>query len=103
MWRALHAISLEKARFRKQVPVGQYVADFACRRARVIVEVDGGQHNSEEGLLRDYVRDRWFESQGYQVLRFSNYEALKETDAVVSRIAEVVEKRLAHMERSPNK
>jgi very-short-patch-repair endonuclease len=98
LWRALHAIPLEKAHFRKQVPLGRYIADFACHRARLVVEVDGGQHNSTRGLMRDGQRDRWLESQGYLVLRFWNHEVLKETDVVMSRIADVLEKRLAHLD-----
>lgn len=78
MWRHLRGRRLEGFKFRRQEPIGNYVADFACYEKRIIVEVDGGQHCRE----KDGERDRWFEGQGFKVLRFWNNEVLKNTPGV---------------------
>ena len=75
-------------KFRRQVPIGPYIVDFASRSARVIVEADGGQHaDMEEEDLR---RTEFLEARGYTVLRFWNRYILKETDAVMEVIGEAV-------------
>jgi very-short-patch-repair endonuclease len=66
------------------VPLGPYVADFVCFDARLIVEVDGGQH--AEQVRTDAKRTAWLESQGYRVLRFWNNEVLGNTEGVISAI-----------------
>jgi len=72
-------------KFRRQTPVDRYIADFACIEARLVVEVDGGQHNID--IARDKARTAVLESAGYLVIRFWNHEVLKEIDSVVERIA----------------
>jgi very-short-patch-repair endonuclease len=66
------------------VPLGDYVVDFACLEARLVVEVDGGQHG-EQGK-RDAARTAWLEAQGFRVLRFWNNEVLGNTDGVIETI-----------------
>jgi len=78
MWRHLRGKRLEGFKFRRQEPIGNYVADFVCYEKRIIVEVDGGQHCSE----KDSERDKWFEGQGFKVLRFWNNEVLKNIQGV---------------------
>ena len=78
MWRHLRGKQLEGFKFRRQEPIGNYVADFVCYEKRIIVEVDGSQHCSE----KDHERDRWFEGQGFKVIRFWNSEVLKNTEGV---------------------
>ena len=56
---------------RRQVPIGHYVADFAIHEQKLVIEVDGEQHFTDEGLRRDKVRDSWLGSRGYRVLRFT--------------------------------
>jgi very-short-patch-repair endonuclease len=85
LWRHLRAHRLEGAKFRRQWPLGRYVVDFICLPAKLVVEVDGGQHADSES---DRIRDGWLEAQGYRVLRFWNNEVLQETDAVLERIVE---------------
>jgi hypothetical protein len=70
------------------VPLGRYVVDFVCFEARVIIEVDGGQH--AEGIAQDQLRDAWLGSQGFRVLRFWNNDVLRETDAVLETILRVL-------------
>ena len=78
LWGHVRGKQLEGFKFRRQEPIGNYVADFVCYEKRVIVEVDGSQHCSE----KDHERDRWFEGQGFKVIRFWNNEVLKNTEGV---------------------
>ncbi len=75
-------------RFRRQVPVGPFIADFACVPARLVVELDGGQH--VEQAEADARRTRSLEAQGYRVLRFWNHEVLENLEGVLQRIAEAL-------------
>ena len=75
-------------KFRRQHPFGPYVLDFYAQRAHLVVEVDGGQHYTAEGVARDAERTRYLEGAGLQVLRFSDHEVLVETDAVLEAIWE---------------
>jgi len=72
--------------FRRQHRLGVYVVDFVCLERRLIVEVDGGQHNMPKGLARDATRTRWLENDGYEVLRFQNTDVLTSTDDIVETI-----------------
>src|SRR5205807_10011221 len=76
LWRYLKAHHIDGLGFRRQVPMGPYVADFVCHAGRVVVELDGETHDFEERLRRDRVRDAWLASRGYIVLRFTNEQVL---------------------------
>ena len=79
LWQALRNSQLEGLKFKRQVPLGGYILDFVCFGARLIVEVDGGQHSES---ARDLERDGYFESQGFRSLRFWNDEVLTNLDGV---------------------
>jgi very-short-patch-repair endonuclease len=83
LWRHLRGEQLGD-RFRRQHCAGAYVVDFACVAQRLVVEVDGGQHN---GSAHDAVRDAWLASKGWRVLRFWNNEVLGNMDGVLQVIA----------------
>ena len=83
LWRSLRRGQLGH-KFRRQRPVGRYIVDFACLYPRLIVEVDGGQHQWR--TTQDLERTRQLESAGYTVLRFWNNEVLEETDSVLEHI-----------------
>jgi very-short-patch-repair endonuclease len=83
LWRLLGSRQLDAFKFRRQVPVGNYIADFVCHDCRLIVEVDGGQHAEN---VRDQERDRWLSSAGYHVLRFWNNDVLKNPNGVLETI-----------------
>ncbi len=72
--------------FRRQCPIGPYVADFLCYSARIVVEVDGSQHGAEAGLAHDEKRDAWFEANGYRVLRYWNDDVRKNVEGVAETI-----------------
>ena len=69
--------------FRRQYPIGDYIADFVSFDAKVVVEVDGGQHADSK---TDASRDKWFVSRGFKVLRFWNNDVLKNIEAVIGRV-----------------
>ena len=73
-------------RFRRQYIIGNYIADFYCHRAKLVVELDGSQHYEPEAQTADAQRTKYLNEQGIEVLRFSNLEVLKEFDAVCTQI-----------------
>ncbi len=86
LWRHLKKLGTEGTHFRRQVPLGPYVADFACMTARVVIEVDGSQHGDELNKSRDEVRTRWLESEGYRVIRFWNNDIVQNAEGVLDVI-----------------
>ena len=71
-------------KFRRQHPIGPYIVDFYCVERMMVVELDGGQH--EDQRARDEARTKWLAEHGFRVLRFSDREALVETEAVLTEI-----------------
>jgi very-short-patch-repair endonuclease len=89
LWRALRE-NFPEAHFRKQVPMGIYTADFAWHTAKLIIEVDGGQHGTDAGKAHDAVRTEFLESEGYRVLRFWNNDVDRNLEGVLTIIANVL-------------
>ncbi len=71
-------------KFRRQVPLGPYIADFVCLSARLIIELDGSQHG--EHVTYDSARTKWLEAQNFRLLRFWNSEVFEEREAVLVTI-----------------
>ena len=88
LWYYLRDRRLSGYRFRRQVPIGRFVVDFVCMRARLIVELDSGQH--ADSALDDLERTRCLARAGYHVIRFWNDEALQRTEAVLESILEAL-------------
>ena len=86
LWQRLRSRQLAGYKFRRQHPIGPYFADFACVEARLVVELDGGQHVTPEGLLSDERRSAALAAQGYVVLRFWNHDVLQQADVVLESI-----------------
>ena len=86
LWRHLRRLEIKGSHFRRQVPIGPYVADFACLKERLIIEVDGSQHAEDANNRRDEVRTRWLNSEGYRVMRFWNNNVMSKTEAVMEAI-----------------
>jgi len=89
LWKHIRLRQIAGHKFRRQQPIGTYIADFACLEKKLVVEVDGGQHSEQSSY--DEERTAWLESQGYRVLRFWNNEVLKEIEIVLDVIAKVLE------------
>jgi very-short-patch-repair endonuclease len=87
LWFALRDRRFARFKFRRQAPIGRFVADFICFERRLVIEVDGGQHADSMSDLR---RDRWFAANGYRVLRFWNSEVLKNLDGVMTLLADTL-------------
>jgi very-short-patch-repair endonuclease len=88
LWFRLRDRRLGGLKFRRQMPLGRYVADFCCEAAHLIVEIDGGQHAA--GSEEDALRTRTLEAMGYLLLRFWNNEVLQNTEGVVDSIVSTV-------------
>ena len=84
LWRALRELDNQGGRFRRQHRIGHYVVDFACTPAKLVVEVDGGQHAWRAD--KDAERTAFLESRGYRVIRFWNNEVLENLEGVVEKI-----------------
>jgi very-short-patch-repair endonuclease len=91
LWSKLRSKQPEGVKFRRQQPIGPYIVDFASFERKVVIEIDGGQHNEEELRERDEKRARWLEERGYQVLRFWDNEVLTNMEGVLERISESLE------------
>jgi very-short-patch-repair endonuclease len=84
LWKHLRAKQFGGLKFRRQEPIGKYVVDFVSFDGKVIIEVDGGQHASQQAA--DSERDEWFARQGFKVLRFWNNEVLQNLSGVLETI-----------------
>jgi very-short-patch-repair endonuclease len=85
VWQILRSRQMGEYRFRRQVPFGRYIADFVCHEARLIVEVDGGQHNTTSP--QEAERTSVLEGEGYRVLRLWNNEVLENPEGVYQAVA----------------
>jgi len=86
LWYFLRAHRFLGLKFKRQMPIGPYIADFVCMAYKVIVEADGGQH----GKLSDFDRDVWLRAQGYTVLRFWNNQIHEEIEGVLETIRQAL-------------
>lgn len=86
LWYLLRAKRFHGYKFRRQMPIGPFFADFVCYRARLIVELDGGQH--AENTDYDRQRTAWLNARGWKVLRFWNNELRENEEGVLMRILE---------------
>ncbi|HEX5279034.1 MAG TPA: DUF559 domain-containing protein [Micropepsaceae bacterium] len=90
LWSVLRRKQLSGFRFRRQVQIGPYIADFFCPKARLVVEVDGGQHSEEENKWHDYRRTRWLEDHGCRVLRVWNDDVFRSAEDVALAIRQAL-------------
>jgi len=89
LWRHLRNRLLGGHKFRRQHAIGKYIVDLVCEEAKLVVEIDGGQHL--DLAEQDRLRTGFLETLGYRVIRFWNDDALMKTDAVLSEILRVLE------------
>jgi len=86
LWVKLRALKSLGFHFRRQAPIRNVIVDFASFRDKLVIEVDGGQHNFDEAARRDDLRDAFLRGEGYRVLRFWNHEVDRELDGVMDMI-----------------
>ncbi len=87
LWQALRASQLEGFKFSRQIAIGAFIADLVCRKQCLVVEIDGGLH----GNASDIARQRFIEAQGYRVLRFWNYQVMRDLDLVAAIILDALQ------------
>lgn len=88
LWNALRNKQLQGHRFRRQHPIGPYIADLACIEQMLVIELDGGQHHDQ--IHYDENRTLFMQTQGWQVLRFWNNDVLQNFDGVLATIADAL-------------
>jgi very-short-patch-repair endonuclease len=88
LWFALRDRRFAEFKFRRQVPIGRFIADFICFERRLVIEVDGGQ---DADSVSDQRRDRWLVTNGYRVLRFWNNEVLSNLEGVMTLLGETLD------------
>ncbi len=86
LWSRLRNRRLNGSKFKRQVPKGPYVVDFCCNEARLIIELDGGQHAEDKAVAHDAKRTRYLQESGYRIVRFWNSEICENLDGVVQTI-----------------
>ncbi len=86
LWQQLRALKSDGFHFRKQAPIGSFIADFCCHGVKLVIEVDGGQHGLVSGIQSDQERTAWLTARGYRVLRFWNSDALSNIEGVMTQI-----------------
>jgi very-short-patch-repair endonuclease len=101
IWSHLRNRQLAGFKFRRQHPVGPFFADFACLEAKLIVEIDGGQHFEPEAAEKDRRRTAALKNSGFDVMRFDNRQVLLETDAVLESILNQLQARHPHPNPPP--
>ena len=88
LWQSLSKRQLHGFKFSRQIPIGPYFADFICRSAKLVVEVDGPSHDVQ--VEYDCARTELIEGQGYRVIRFSNMDVLQNLEDVLATIGRVL-------------
>jgi adenine-specific DNA-methyltransferase len=96
LWKVLQWRQLQGFKFRRQAAIGEFVVDFACFSHKLVIELDGGQHNEVSARAYDQRRTDWLQSQGFRVLRFWNHHVMEDVDSVV----EVIWKSLQEADQS---
>ena len=86
LWSRLRNSRLNNIKFRRQYPLGIYIVDFFSSEHRLIVEVDGGQHNEPTEISKDKRRAEWLEARGYRILRIWNNDVWQNIDGVLTEI-----------------
>ena len=89
LWKALRKCQLNGYRFRRQMVLGRYIADFVCLNARLVIELDGGQHGTGDAIEYDAERTKFLESLDLTVVRYWNHDVLGRTDVVLEHLWQV--------------
>ncbi len=86
LWRYLRAKRVWNYKFKRQVPIGDYIVDFCCQKKKLVIELDGGGHSDAFAKTQDQRRGAYLESKGYTILRFWNNEIDKNIEGVLDTI-----------------
>ena len=86
LWNLLKNRQFYNLKFKRQQPIGEYIVDFICKEAKIIIEIDGGQHNEPENIDYDNARTEFLNSLGYKVIRFWNNEIYENIEGVLLKL-----------------
>ena len=86
LWYRVRMKQIKGFPFYRQRPIGDYIVDFYCPKAKLVIELDGGQHYLKAGKKKDTIRDNYLSELGLKVLRFSDVDVLKDIDSVLEKI-----------------
>lgn len=90
MWSLLKDLNRQGASFRRETPIGPYIADFAWLSKRIVIEVDGDSHETGHGRKHDAIRDTFLRAEGFQILRFDNAQVIDNSEYVFLEIQKPV-------------
>ena len=96
LWNLLKNRQFHNLKFKRQQPIGDYIVDFICKEAKIIIEIDGGQHNEPENIEYDKTRTEYLNNLGYKVVRFWNNEIYENIEGVVLRLKEEIDPHQEH-------
>ena len=96
LWNLLKNRQFCNLKFKRQQPVGDYIVDFICKEAKIIIEIDGGQHNEPKNIEYDKTRTEFLNSLGYKVIRFWNNEIYENIEGVVLRLKKEINPHQEH-------
>lgn len=86
LWNIIRNSQIDGLKFKRQVPIGDYIVDFLCVEKMLVIEIDGSQHNTEKVMLYDTKRTEYLNKRGFKVLRFWNNEIDKNIEGVIEKI-----------------
>ncbi len=90
LWNLLKNRQFHNLKFKRQQPMGSYIVDFICKEAKIIVEIDGGQHNELDNIKADNERTKYLEQLGYKVVRFWNNEVYENIEGVIKKLEQEI-------------
>ena len=91
MWNHLRNKRYKGLQFKRQEPINRYIVDFVCHSKKLIIEIDGGQHNEDKNILYDNERTKYLESLGYEVVRFWNNDIDNNIEGVFEEIDKYID------------
>jgi len=92
LWSRVRRKQIKDYQFFRQKPIGSYIADLYCKDAKLVIEIDGGQHYENQNIMADRKRNEYFQKLGLRVMRFTNLDILKNIENVVNKIYEEIDK-----------
>lgn len=91
LWHNLRSRNFLGYKFRRQEPIGKYIVDFLCYEKKLIIDLDGGQHNQDDKIKKDNKRDAYLRKNGFKILRFWNNEVMDNLNGALMKIKEELE------------
>ena len=96
LWNLLKNRQFHNLKFKRQQPIGDYIVDFICKDAKIIIEIDGGQHNEPENIEYDKSRTEYLNTLGYKIIRFWNNEIYENIEGAILRLKKEINPHQEH-------